>query len=183
MGLAHFSNVYGITDCKIAPVTADTSGGTTYGSLVDVPGVKSMEISGTVTSKRNRGDNKLLAVRSLIESMQAMVPYAQLSLDVLAAIAGGSTTDTGTTPNQKSTYSQLGANTPKYFKLEAKTDAMDFITGDGHILLYKCVITAFPTFGFAEEDFAGYQLQAESMPRGDDKQFDIVFNETAAAIA
>ena len=183
MALAHFSNVYGITDCKVAPITADTSGGTTYGALVDVPGVKSMEISGTVNTKRNRGDNKLLAVRSLIESMQASVPYAELSLDLLAAIAGGSVTDTGSTPNQKATYAQLGANTPKYFKLEAKTDAMDFISGDGHILLYKCMMTAFPTFGLAEEDFAGYQLTAEAMPRGDDKFFDIVFNETAAAIA
>lgn len=183
MALSRVQHVYAVTDCKLAAQTADTGGAPTYGTLYDVPGVKTIAVKGTIETKYLRGDNKLLVARSTMGTMTASVSHAQLSLDVWATMMGGAVSDTGSTPNQVMTYRQLGANSPKYFKLEAKTDMCDLVTGDGHVKLYKCMLSGFPTLGLAEEDFQLFDFDVAAMPcTSNDYWFDIVFNETAANI-
>lgn len=184
MPLQHFSSFYGITDCKISPLTADTSSGSpTYGTSVDVPGVKSMKVGGSISVKRLRGDNKPLATRAVIEDITADVEFGQQSLDVLKTLFGATVTDTGSTPNQKSTFSLTGSNVPVYVKVEAQTNLCDFVTGDGHVILYKCMLTAFPEGGFVEEDFVVPKFSLSSVPcTSNGAWYDIVFDETAVAI-
>ena len=86
MPLQRFTRVYGIQDAKIAPLTADPASGTpTYGALIDVPGIKSFEISGDMEVKSLRGDNTKLATNSTITNIQVQVTHAKVSLDVLTA--------------------------------------------------------------------------------------------------
>ena len=188
MPLARFSKLFAVEDAKIAALTADPSGGTaTYGTLIDVPGIKELTLSGTVNAKELRGDNSLLDAFSTLQNLSVTVAHAKVSVDVLNALLGGTITESGVTPSQKTVWSLAGTDTPKYFKLEAKTPAngVDFVGGDAHILLHKCVVSGLPDIGLAEEDYrtVGFDAAAVPLLATGRKWVDIVFNETAAAIA
>ncbi|MET9098297.1 phage tail protein [Streptomyces antibioticus] len=188
MPISRVTKVYAIKDAKISPLTADPAGGTaTYGTAIDVPGIKSLEISGDVETKQLRGDNTLLASNSTISNIQVAVTHAKLSLDVLAAILGGEVTDSGTTPAQKSVWDLTGdgATLPP-FKIEGVTPAggVDLVGGDLHVVLHKVSLAGFPDLGFAEEDYRIASFTANAEPLlANDKWVSIVLNETAAAIA
>jgi hypothetical protein len=188
MPLQRFTRVYGIQDAKIAPLTSDPSGGSpTYGALIDVPGIKSFEISGDIEVKALRGDNVKLATNSTISNIQVSITHAKVSLDVLTAILGGTVTDSGTTPAQKSAW-DLTAETATLppFKLEGVTPAngVDLVGGDYHTVLHKLTLSSFPDLGYAEEDYRIASFTADADPLlSNGKWISIVLNETAAAIA
>jgi hypothetical protein len=188
MPIQRFTKVYGIQDAKISALTADPDGGTpTYGTPIDVPGIKTFEVSGDVEVKQLRGDNKKLASNSALSNVQVAVSHAKVSLDVLVAILGGAVTDSGTTPSQKSVWDLKGDTaTFPAFKLEGVTpeNGVDLIGGDFHVVLHKLTLSAFPDLGFAEEDYriASFTADADPLISTDD-WISLVLNETAAAIA
>ncbi|MFE0329073.1 phage tail protein [Streptomyces sp. NPDC058960] len=188
MPLQRFTRVYGIQDAKIAPLTADPASGTpTYGALIDVPGIKSFEVSGDIEVKTLRGDNGKLATNATISNIQVQVTHAKVSLDVLAAIVGGTVTDSGTTPAQKTAW-DLTKDTATFppFKLEGVTPAngVDLIGGDYHTVLHKLTLSSFPDLGFAEEDFRIASFTADADPLlSNGKWISAVINETAVAIS
>lgn len=187
MPISHTSKFYAVTDAKIAAVTADPSGGTTtYGTLIDVPGIKSVTISGDINTVELRGDNTLLDSNSTLTNVTVDFEYAKLNLDAVAAMIGGTVTDSGAGTTEVATYRRLGTDTFAYFKFEAKTPTagVDEVLGDAHILLYKCMLSGFPELGMAEEDYQTFSASAVAIPRlSDSKWLDVVLNETAAAIA
>jgi len=185
MAAPHFTKWYAVTDAKIAAVTADTAASTTYGTLIDVPGIKSVTVSGDINTVELRGDNTLLDANSTLTNLTVEFEYAKLSLDALAVMAGGTVTDTGATVAEIATYRRLGSDTFGYFKFEAKTPTAgtDDVTGDGHIVLYKCIMSGFPEIGMAEEDYKTFSVSATAIPRlFDSRWLDVVINETAAVI-
>lgn len=188
MPIQRFTKVYGIKDAKIAPLTSDPTGGSpTYGALIDVPGIKTFEVSGDVEVKTLRGDNTKLATNSAISNIQVAITHAKVSLDVLVAILGGAVTDSGTGAAEVSRWDLKGAtaNFPP-FKLEGVTppNGVDIVGGDMHVVLHKLTLSAFPDLGFAEEDYriASFTADADPLLSTDD-WISLVLNETAAAIA
>jgi hypothetical protein len=188
MPLQRFTRVYGIQDAKIAPLTSDPAGSTpVYGALIDVPGIKTFEISGEIEVKKLRGDNGPLASNSAISNVQVSVTHAKLSLDVLAAVLGGAVTDSGTAPSQKTVWDLSGDDaTFPPFKLEGVTPAngVDIVGGDLHVVLHKLTLSSFPDLGFAEEDYRIASFTADADPlQSSGRWISIVLNETATAIA
>lgn len=188
MPISRVTKVYAIQDAKIAPLTADPTGGSaTYGALIDVPGIKSLEISGDVEVKSLRGDNTQLATNSSITNVQVSVTHAKLSLDVLVAILGGTVTDSGTGSTEVSTWDLSSTNaTMPPFKLEGVTPSggVDTVGGDLHVVLHKLTLASFPDLGFSEEDYRIASFTANADPLlSNSKWISIVLNETAAAIA
>lgn len=187
MPLQRFTRVYGIKDAKISPLLTDPAAGSpTYGAAIDVPGIKTYEISGEIEVKTLRGDNQKLATNSAVTNIQVSVTHAKLSLDVLTAILGGIVTDSGTTPAQKSVWDLSGSTaTMPPFKLEGVTppNGIDLIGGDMHVVMHKLTLSAFPDLGFAEEDYRIASFTADADPLlSNDKWLSIALNETAAAI-
>jgi hypothetical protein len=189
MPITHVHKVFAVEDCKIAPITLDTSGSaTTYGALIDVPGIKSVEIEGEIESKTLRGDNVLLDADAVLTEINVTVNYAKMSLDVFAAFFNSLTVvDAGTGSTETATVSLTPATSRlRPFKMEAKspTGGVDVNTGDVHILLSKLVLTGFPPLGFEEEDYKTGSFEAMAMPTlgTGTKWLDIVVNETATAI-
>ncbi|MFJ4649472.1 phage tail protein [Streptomyces bobili] len=188
MPIQRFTKVYGISDAKIAPLTADPAGGpATYGTSIDVPGIKTFEISGDVEVKTLRGDNTKLATDSAISNIQVSVTHAKVSLDVLVAILGGAVTDSGTGTAEVARWDLKGATaTMPAFKLEGVTppNGVDLVGGDFHVILHKLKLSSFPDLGFAEEDYriASFTADADPLLATDD-WLSLVLNETAVAIA
>lgn len=186
MPLVHFTKVFAVEDAKMALVTADVAGAaTTYGAVIDVPGVKSVKLTGDLEVKELRGDNTLLDKDAVLTALAIEVEHAKLGFDLLPAV-GLTIADSGTTPNQKVTASLVAGSRPKPFKFEAKTPTggVDYLTGDHHIVLYKCIMNGFPEMGLAEEDYQTVTFGADAMPTQGtgQKWLDLVMNETAAVI-
>lgn len=186
MPLSHVTKVFGVNDAKIAKLTADPAGGTaTYGSSVDVPGIKSVTISGEINTVDLRGDHSLLDSDSTLQNITLTFEYAKLSLDALVVWLGGTVTDSGTTPDQIAKLALLGTDTllANNWKFEAKTVSADTVGGDVHLVLYKCKLTSFPELGTAEEDYLTFTVEARAVPRlADAKWIDVEARETIAAL-
>lgn len=187
MTISHVSKLYAVEDAKIYELTADPAGGSpTYGAAIDIPGVKTVGIGGSVNNTTLRGDNSMLDSFSVLESVEVSMEWAKISLDAQALMLGGTVTDTGTTPNELATMARARTDRLKYFKLEAKTpaDGVDPVGGDAHLVFYKCILSGFPESGLAEEDFQTQSVSLMAVPLiSDDAWWDVVINETAAALS
>jgi hypothetical protein len=187
MPLSHVTKVFGVNDAKIAKLTADPAGGTaTYGTSIDVPGIKSVTIAGDISTVDLRGDHTLLDSDSTLQNITLSFEYAKLSLDALVVWLGGAVTDSGTTPDQMAKLALLGTDTllGNHWKFEAKTVSADTPGGDVHLVLYKCKLASFPELGTAEEDYLTFTVEARAVPRlADSKWIDVELRETVAALA
>lgn len=164
--MSHVTKVFAVQDCKISPLTADPAGGSaTYGTAIDVPGIKTMEISGDMETKELRGDNTLLDSISKLTNVKVKITNAKLSLDVLAALYGGTVVDvsTGTISAE---WDLTNNSTALPFKLEgaSPSNGADVIGGDVHFILHKCSASSFPDLGFAEEDYRVTGFEAAAVP-------------------
>ena len=183
--LSHVTKVFGIRDAKITPMLTDPSGGSaTYGTAIDVPGIKSAVVTGNVVTKKLRGDSAPLDQDSYLESIQIKFSYAKENIDVRAGAFGGTASDSGSTPNQIAKWRLLGTDPLfPYYKFEGVANKVALGLGDGHLVAWKCTTTSFPQMGFAEEDYETYEITADCFPRlADGFWLDELFNETAVAI-
>ena len=173
----------GVNDLKIFPVTKDDSTGFTCGTGIDVPGVRQISLTFEIDEKELTGDEKTLAVSSKIKSVTFSSEYAELSLDVLAALSGG----TVTSSEGAQSFSLTASDKPGYFQLQAKIDGTESISGgDCHICIYKAKVTAMPVNGvqndFATYTFNGKGVFTEYLFSNKSKLIDIDFNSTATAL-
>lgn len=186
MPIGHFSKKYGTEDAKIDKLTADPSGGiTTHGTLYDVPGIKSAEVEGDISTKSLRGDNVEMDTMSSLDGVTLGVEHAKIHLDVLAVLVGGTVTDAGVTPNQTATWLLTDPNFGSWrFRARTPANGTDFIGGANLLTAYKCTLSAFPALGLAEEDYKIASFSARCMKRlSDGKHVEEQFQETAIAIA
>ena len=183
MAITHVTKVYGIKQAKLSPMTADPAGGSAaYGAGFLIPGAKSLTIAGTVNTKALRGDNGLIEQDSTLQDITATLTYAKTDFDILAAILGGTVTDSGTGSSEVSTFTLDRVDELGYFKIEAIAAKGDLVGGDLHIVLPKCVASGFPFAGMAEEDYAIQSLPLATSPLiSTGRWLDIVLNETATA--
>jgi len=179
------SKLFGTKDAQIAKLTADPAGGTaTYGTTIDVVGIKSVVLGGDIEVKELRGDHSLLDSDSTLTNITVTFNYAKLGLDALAVMLGGVVADSATTPNQITKWSLLGSDGLfSNFKFSAQIFSTDFAGGDAIFELYKCKISSFPEMGTEEEDYQLFSQSATVVPRlADSKWIDISFRESAVAL-
>ncbi len=187
MPITHVTKLLAVDDAKCAKLTADAEGAAapTYGALVDLPGIKQVALTLEFESRELRGDNRRLDQASFLVGITLGFTQAKLSLDAAAIMAGGAVVDSGTAPAQKATWARGGADVVPQFKFEAKTpnNGIDVVGGDGHLVAYKLTATALP-LGLAEEDYQTFDIEAAgAFLTSSGKLFDLVLNETGAAIA
>lgn len=185
MPISTVSTILQIDDAKVAKLAADTSAALTYATSVDVPGIREIGATKVIDHRTLDGDNKRLAAESRVRAVDLSVKNAKVSLDALAVILGGAVAGSGVTPNQKQTYTLLGADKSPYFKLEGQSKSTTGDSGDvadAHVVWYKCKVTG-GEYAIGE-DYAIVSFAATAIPTvKDDKIEEIVFNETATAIA
>jgi hypothetical protein len=185
MPLSHVSKVYAAKDCKLSALTADPAGGSpVYSTSIDVPGIKSVEISGDIDTKELRGDNQLLDQDAVLKNVKVKLSHAKLSLDAVGVILGGTPVDAGTTPNQTATWDLSGTSSMGVFKLEAISASADPVLGNIKFIIHKLRAASFPTLGLAEEDYAIPELELVSSPLlSNGKWLTVSINETAAVLS
>lgn len=176
-----------LDDVKISPMTADSGSSPTYGTSVDIPGVVKIGVAPKAEVKKLYGDNKLLDLYTKITEVELDIECTQLSLDAIKVLQGGTVTASGTSPNQKQTYSLKGTDAaPGYFKIEGRWLYADTGVGDVHIVLYKCKCTDPSQFDVAgaSENFGTVKFKVLAIPCNSNGNWvDIVINETASPIS
>lgn len=184
MPQSHETKWFGCQDIRISKLLTDPAGGSaTYASSVNLPGAKEFQLTGSVNLKTLRGDNQLLAVDGVAGDFTLKAKHGKLSIDALSVMEGGTVTDTGSAPNQVTTYDYFGGTALTYWKVECQNVSVDTPGGDGHLTLWKCVISSFPVQGMMEEDYDIFEFEARPMPRiSDNKWKTLVLNQTAVAI-
>lgn len=151
--------VFGVEDCKIAQLLTDPEGGTaTYDTAIDVPGIKTVTISGTSETKQLRGDNRLLDQHSTLSDVTVTVTHAMVSPAVWEVLLGGTATS--------GSFDLAGTDTPNYFKLESRTPTggSSDPAGDVHYTIHKCIIDGLPEMGHEEEDYRIVSFTAKALP-------------------
>jgi len=165
MPQTHFTKVFAAKDCKMWPLTADPSGGSpTYGTGIDVPGIKTVTIGGDINSVELRGDNGLMDVASSMSNVTCSIEFAKQSLDLLAAWFAATVTDTGTDPNSSASWTLLGTTVLSYVGITAQAVGADPIGGDVTFSIYKAMLSSFPEMGLNEEDYKTQSVEFNCAP-------------------
>lgn len=181
MALASKALPFGMRQIQLTPLGAD---GATPGTAVFLPVSRKLTFSETTSSEDLRGDDALQASHDTGAEVNWDLESGGISLDAYKVLNGGTTTQTGSTPNIKKTYTKTDADARPYFKAEGR--AISDSGGDFHVLLYRAKVTgdiggelADGAFWLTSASGKGYP-SLEATPLG--KIYDFVHNETAVAL-
>jgi hypothetical protein len=188
MTLTHKTPVFSIDEAAIYPMLTDVAlSAPTYSAKVSIPGIHTVTPAFDILSKELFGDNVVLGQATKVRKATLAATFAKLSLDVLAILSGGTTTDAGTTPNQTSTFGIGRTATPGYFKFECRVLGVELPGpaggGSFNIKLNKCKASNFAPV-VASEDYGAQTMDLVAIyPEGTANLIDLIFNETAAALS
>lgn len=166
---------FGLRDVKVRSLTGDTPG-----TSVDLPNARTFSFSEAEDFEELRGDDGLVAVRGLGAAVDWELEGGGISLEAVKVMYGGNVAETGTTPNIKKTYSKVSTDARPYFQAEGQ--AISDSGGDFHVLLYKCRATGELSGELADGAFWLTGASGRALPNTAGKLYDMIQNETAAAI-
>jgi hypothetical protein len=174
---------FDVHDCKVYPITADAVGGITYGSAVDVPGIQEVTLEPNFVSVELKGDGKVLAKKGKVDRLNFSGTYAEMSLDVLAVIFGGSVTTGGTLASETAAYTFTGQSLP-YFKIEFLISDLESDLEELVVSLNKCQITGGTLVNGSTDNFGTPSFTAEAiLPAYEVAGFgSVTFREDAAGL-
>lgn len=168
---------YGLRDVKLTPYVAGV-----LGTAIDLPVSRTLSWSDSENFTALRGDDGIAAERGSGPQVAWDLEQGGISLAAYAALAGGTVTSSGTTPNLVSTYKKHKDDSRPYLKIEGQSISDNI--GDFHVVLYRCRATGDIGGELSDETFlltscsgAGYPDEAT----GD--VYDLVHNEEETDIA
>lgn len=165
MPTTHTTKSYGTKHAQIEVMLTDKAGETpTYGPPIDVPGIKTVTITGDIETKQLRGDNTVLDEDSTLTGMGVAFEGAKLSLDVLAAALSATVVDSGTTGDEIASLDITGDTKLRPFRFTAQSASADPILGAVVFTLHKVILSSFPELGTAEEDYKTAPAEGRAMP-------------------
>ena len=183
MPLTTTSLPYGLRDIKLTPYTNDA--GTTLGTPIDLPYGRTLSFSEAEEFTELRGDDQLVTTRGQGSSVEWEIESGGLPLEVLRMFAGGSITETGTTPAQKKTFKKLATDSRPFFKIEGQI--ISDSGGDMHCVMDRCRVTGNVEGEFSDGEFWLTSASGVALPSMVTARlgtlYEFVQNETATAIA
>ena len=177
MPIAAYALPFGLRDVKLTPLGAD---GETPGTAVDLPASRTFSFSETEDFEEFTGDDAVLATHGSGPRLEWSLEGGGISVDALKVIAGGTVTQTGTTPNVKKTLAKKGTDTRPYFKVEGQVISDN--GGDVHAIVWKCKADGDIGGEFSGGSFFLTGASGKGFATAADKLWDLVHNETAAVI-
>lgn len=173
---------FGLRDVKLTPIT----GTNTLGTSVDLPVARTFSFSESEDFETLQGDDTTAGSHGSGPTVGWELESGGMPFEAFKVMAGGTITETGTTPAMTKTYSKLTTDSRPYFQVEGQ--AISDSGGDLHCIVYRCKAD-----GDLEGEFgngAFQLLSASGTGFGDtvgmaptNKLYDFVQNETAVAIA
>ena len=173
---------YGLREVKLTPMGA---GGATPGTAIKLPIARTFEFADTEEFNQLRGDDGVAASHGNGTVVNWSLESGGISFEAYAAMAGGTVSTTGVTPNVVKTYSKKVTDARPYFKVRGRS--LGDTGGDVHGLVYRCKATGDIGGSFGDGEFFLTSAEGEgygSLEAGHtDKAYDFVGNETATPLA
>ena len=174
---------FDVHDCKVYPVTADTTGGITYGAAIDVPGIQEVSVEPNFVTAELKGDGKVLAKKGKIDRLNFSATYSELSLDVLATIFGGSVAAAGSGSSETATYTFDGTSLP-YFKVEFLVNDLESDLAELVFTLNKCQVTGGTIMSGSTDNFGSPSFDAEAiLPAAENGFGTVQFRESSSGLS
>lgn len=167
---------YGLRDVKLTPI--DDAGA--LGTFVDLPAARTLSWTETEDFEQLRGDDVVQAERGNGAIVDWDLEQGGISLEAYAVLAGGEVVESGITPAAVRTYSKKGTDSRPYFRIDGQ--AINDNGGDTHVVIYKAKATGDIGGEFSDGSFLLTSASGSGYPNGAGDLYDIVQNETAAAI-
>lgn len=174
---------FGIRDIKVTGYTT-AAAVTLNASSVDLPYARTLSFTESEEFEELRGDDTIVATRGQGPELEWELEAGGLSLPALVIMNGGTSTESGTTPNIVITYKKLNTEAKPYFKIEGQV--ISDSGGDLHLIMDKCKLTGDLEGEFSDGEFFVTQASGaaigSSIVANAGQVYRIVQNETAAAI-
>lgn len=173
---------FGLRDVKLTPI----SDAGVLGTAVDLPVARTFSFSESEDFETLQGDDQTAASHGSGPTVGWELESGGLPFEAFRVMAGGTITESGTTPAMQKVYSKLTTDSRPYFQAEGQ--AISDSGGDVHGIVYRAKAD-----GDLEGEFgngAFFLLSASGTGFGDtvgssptNKLYDFVQNETAVAIS
>lgn len=177
MALPVKSLPYGLRDVQLRAIS---NAGAVSTTSVDLPVARTLSFSETEDFEELRGDDKVEASHGAGPIVEWELEAGGISFEAYAALAGGTITQTGTTPAIKKTYNKKITDARPYVQIEGQ--AISDNGGDMHGLIYRA--KADGNLEGEMGDGAFWLTSASGKGYGDSSgnSYDFIQNETAIAI-
>lgn len=169
---------YTITDLKVIAY----SGGTLGSTLVDLPGIRSCQITVGNEAVELRGDNRVLSVVDQGNTLEWQFEAGGMDLEALEVILGGTAADTGVSPAEIRTLQIDGDDPRPYFGFVGVAPADDGV-GDLHIFVPKAKATGNFEVTAQDQEFATPTISGRGVHHGTHGLLKLVQHETATSAA
>lgn len=164
---------FGLRAAKMTPLPS--------GTATSLPRPRQLDVNFVQDSATLTGGDATVAVKSFNGRVEGSFEAGGMNPAAIAIMLGGVVTATGTTPAAKKTISVTSTTAGGYWKLEAQVIADDL--GDLHVIIYKGKCTSGPNWTFQGGEYVLTNADYTGVADATNKIFDLVFNETAIAIA
>lgn len=175
---------YGLRDVKITPYT-DASGTTLATTSIDLPYGRTFSFTESEDFEELRGDDKVISSRGKGAGVDWELEAGGLSFEAVAAMYGGTVTETGVTPNSKKVWTKKVTDARPYFKVEGQ--AISDSGGDVHCVLDRCRATDDLTGEMGDGSFWLTGASGTALPSLQATRTDVLYeftqNESVTAIA
>lgn len=104
---------FGLRDVKIFPLTGETPG-----TGIDLPNARTFSFSEAEDTEELRGDDGLVAVHGMGAAVDWELEAGGISFEAVAAMYGGTITETGVSPAAIKTFSKKDTDDRPYFRIE-----------------------------------------------------------------
>lgn len=172
----HGQQPYSAEDCKVFPFSAGVPG-----TGLDVPGFNTLTSDPQTTEAQNRGDNQVIASVSSLDSLDLTLTVGIWNVDAIAAIAGGTVVNAGTTPDQTRTLTHNVNDVKTDFALKVMAKSKSPDGGMVQIIFPRCQSKNVPGYGLADADFNNLDLDISAIPNTAGDIVSVKQYETAAA--
>jgi len=194
MALAKSAITFDVQDCNVYTVADAIGAAYTASDPKDVPGIQEVSVEPNFITAEIKGDGgQVLAKKGKVDRLNFSCTYAELSLEVLAKLFGGSITSAAPADTtETNTFSIAGGSLPYFaiaFLLSDLQTGATGGTGDAvatvKMQLHKCQITGGTLLAGSTDDFATPSFTAECIiPQVTHTSFGTVtFAETAETLA
>lgn len=171
---------FGLRDVKVFTINPATGARVTPGE--DLPASRTFSFKETVSSETLEGDDVVQGSHEYNPIVEWELENGGISFEAYAIVAGGTVTESGTTPAGKKTYTKLKSEGRPYFEVEGQ--AISDSGGDMHCVVYRCKADGDIEGGFEGGSFMLTKAAGKGYGQiGDNgKLYDFVQNETVTAI-
>lgn len=174
---------FGLRQVKLTPFTDQST--ETLGTGVVLPAARTLSFTEAEDYEELRGNDKKIASRGLGPSVDWDLEQGGVPLDAIKIVAGGTVTDSGTTPNQIRKFTKKATDSRPYFRAEGRS--VSDSGGDVHVVLYRCRATGDIEWEFSDGSWVLTSCSGEAFPSQAtatvDALYDIVQNETDVVLS